>query len=665
MLRRGTQLFAVTVIALAGGFSMNAFAGGEIRSMPPAEVTGSKAAFVERFLGAADVAHRISAEPWDASVATASKAASATSGVGGARAKPLQIGYPRDIPALLRNVPLAVLPWQTLVDGSQVIRAEVNAAAAVALRVGFRVEGPALGLQLRFAGNGRDEVYSAIALPDAELTWSPVLEGETATIELRLLPGFTASQFRLTLERLSHLTISPAELGRKDTNQIGKSGACNIDIACVNTPSAALLSIAKSTAKMVITGADGRSGSCTGTLVNSESGGDYFFTAAHCISDQATASSLNTYWFFDAVACNSIAIPPYQLVGNGANLVMTDVTLDVTLVRLALAPPTGAVRAAWNATIIPTDANVVGVHHPKGDLKKFSRGNMLGYQPGPALDDGRARVQFGKDSFTTVRWDLGTTEGGSSGSGVFTLKTDCGAGSACYELRGGLWGGEASCANPDGADQFSRMDLLYTRLAPFLQPSAVIPATTAAQASMVEFFNPQSDFYFITSRENEKTLLDTLSDANKNQLWYRSGYWFKTDPAQSTFTAPITRYQIPGAAKNFTRASHFYTVLAKDRSLITGTGKERIASPNFGCSGVPNGYFCNEGTDSFIAPPITTTAQPSCLATEQPIYRVFRADSTRYFNDGNHRYLTNPSMFVYMVNDQGWANEGIAFCAKP
>jgi hypothetical protein len=134
---------------------------------------------------------------------------------------------------------------------------------------------------------------------------------------------------------------------------------------------------------------------------------------------------------------------------------------------------------------------------------------------------------------------------------------------------------------------------------------------------------------------------------------------------QTSLTSPLTRYYIPGAAKGGTRGTHFYTVLNTDRTNITNTGKERFANPNFGCDGVPNGFFCNEGTDSFVSPPLASAAGPTCLETEQKIYRVFRGDSARYSNDGNHRYLTNPSTFVYMVNDLGWANEGVAFCAKP
>lgn len=656
---------AFVALAIAGGLATSAMAGDETRSMPPATVVGTKALTTEHFFGNEAIAHRISAEPWNpAGIAQAKSAATA----GGGRAKPLQIGYPRDIAAASKNLPLSSLAWQSLADGSRVLRMELRVTDAPAFRVGYRLDGPALGLQVRFAGSGRDEVYAmgtAAAAADSEVVWSPVLEGDTATIELRLMPEFSVEQFQMSLAQLSHLIVSPTDFGRKDTAHIGRSGSCNIDIACVQNPSTALLSVAKATAKMVYT-EFGRSFLCTGTLLNSSSGADYFFSAAHCITTQPVADTLSTYWFFDAVACNSTAFPPYQLVNGGAILLMTDPTLDVTLLQLRQAPPIGAVRAAWNATVVSTGTNVVDVHHPRGDLKKFSQGNVLGYSKFPLDGDaGFPLARSGKDSFINVQWVDGTTEGGSSGSGLFTYNSSCNGGAACYELRGGLAGGGASCADPTAADYFSRMDLLYTRLAPYLRPADIIPTSNSTQASMVEFFNPEFDFYFISTREAEKSILDTLKDSQSNQLWYRTGYWFKTDAVSSSATSSLTRYYIPGAAKGGARGSHFYTVLNADKSAITGTGKERFASPTAGCNGVPNGFFCNEGTDSYILPPIGAGASGTCQANEQKIYRTFRANSARYNDDGNHRYLTNPSMFSYMVNDLGWANEGVAFCAKP
>lgn len=651
-----------TLAAFSAGFFAASATADESRSMGSAPVQGEKRAIAEHFFGSSEVAHRVTASPWIASTAETSKKANAS---GADRNKALQIGYPRAIPAELRALPVGSLPWQTLADGSRVARIEVLAADAPAFRIGYRIAGPAGGIQVRFSGIGRDEVYAA-AVTESALSWSPVLEGDTGTLELRTLPGFEAAQFQVTLEQLSHIVVSPSSLGQKDVRDIGLAGSCNIDIACVSNPSPALLNAAKAVAKAVYTdSANGKTYACTGTLLNSSSGANYFYTAAHCISTQASALSLSTYWFFDAVSCGSAAYPPYQLVNGGSDLLVTDLTTDVTLLQLRQAPPIGAFRAAWNATVVPTDINLVGLHHPQGDLKKFSQGNMLGYAKGPLAYSTGPRAQAGKDSFITVRWAQGTTEEGSSGSGVFTYNASCGDGTPCYELRGGLEGGAASCGQPTGADRFSRMDLMFTQLAPYLKPSAVIPVSTSAKSSMVEFYNPQSDFYFISSRESEKRILDTLADGNFNYLWYRTGYWFKSDPSPSSLTSPLTRYFIPGAAKSGTRGSHFYTVLNSDRAFLTSTGKERFANPSFGCDGVPNGYFCNEGTDSFIAPPLLSAGINTCLDSERKIYRVFRADSARYPNDVNHRYLTDATMYAYMVNDLGWAAEGVALCATP
>ena len=621
------------------------------RSMPQVEVESTKAAVIERFVGGAGEAYRIDLAPWTGpETASSAKSVSAES----RQLKPTQIGYPREIPAELRALPLAALNWTTQSDGSRTTHVQVVTTEAAGLRIAYRIQGPTSGLELRFTGSGRDQVFRSDAISSAETAWSPVLEGNTATVELRVLPNAEPSQFNVTFEGLSHLVVVGTDL-RKDARDITSAGSCNIDIACVANPSSALLNIAKATAKMIVTDG-GNTFLCTGTLLNSTSGADYFFSASQCVSNQAAASTLNTYWFFDAIACNSVSTPPFQLVAGGATLLVNDPTMDVALVQMRQPPPVGAVRSAWNATVIPAGTTAVSVHHPQGDLKKFSQGNALGYVQGPTAFDGQPRSQALKDSYISVRWTSGTTEAGSTGAGLFTLNSAGGF----YELRGGLEGGVASCSNPSGLDRFSRMDLLFTKLAPYLQPSAVIPATTSVQATMVEYFNPQFNFYWMTTREAEKTALDTVRDTQANPLWYRTGYSFKAEPAMAVGTSAISRYFIPGAARNGTRGSTFYTALDADKMAITNSGKERVSSTN--CSDVPNKFFCNEGIDSFIALPIGVGAVATCPAGQQPIWRAFRS---RPGDDGNHRYLTNQAMYDYMVKEMGWDGEFINFCAKP
>lgn len=646
------RMMLTATLALSGVAMAFAAIPDEGRSAPQAVVQSGKAAPVERFQGTARMAYRIDAASWNRDAAVQQKTAQRNAETD--KRKPLRVGFPREIPAAVQALPLSSLDWQLLSDGSKAARVAVVAADAAGLRVGYRVSGPAQGLAVRFAGSGRDEIYLAEAI-GKELLWSPVLEGDTATIELHLKRGFDASQFTVNLETLSHLIYAGADLGRKDIRDIGDSGSCNIDIACVTSPSQALLDAAKATAKMVFTDTTGTY-LCTGTLLNSTAAAPYFYGAAHCIDTQAAASTLNTYWFFDAISCNSTAIPPYQLITGGATLLVTDPTMDVTLLQLNQSPPNGAVRAAWNASVIPTGATVVGIHHPSGDLKKFSQGTMRGYAKGPAAYGSTPRFQAGKDSFINIQWFNGTTEGGSSGSGVFTYNA-----AGYYELRGGLEGGAASCSNLSGIDRYSRMDLLFTRLAPYLQPTAIIPASNSSVGTMVEYFNPQAIYYFMTSRESEKSALDTVRDGNGNPLFYRTGYWFKVDPFSSSSTSSVTRYLVPGAALGGTRPTHFYTALNADKANITATGKERFAT---NCAGVPNGFFCNEGIDSYVALPIGTGASATCVGTEVPIYRVFRGPPN-FVDDANHRYLTSFGMYQYMVSDQGWTGEAINFCAKP
>lgn len=621
-----------------------------VRSMPPAAVESSKSAVMHRFLGASTATHRVNAAAWNDPRLEQQKAAAKPSGE---RSKAAQIGFPRAIPASAQHIPLSSLTWETLPDSSRVARVSVSADDAAGLRVAYQISGPANGMAVRFAGDGRDEIYLGDVRGDGALSWSPLLEGSMATAEIQIASGFSPEQFALRFDSLSHLVKVGASLGQKDVRDIDKAGSCNRDVICGSSSNSALAALAKSVVKLVYTDS-GSTYACSGTLINGTAGGNLIYTAAHCIDSQAEASTLNTYWFFDAISCGSIAIPPYQLLTGGSTLLSTDVTMDGTLVDLHQTPPSGAIRAAWNATVIPTGLSLTGVHHPQGDLKKYSLGTMLGYAQGPEAYSTGPRPSAFHDSFITVRWTLGTTEEGSSGSGVFTYNT-----AGYYELRGGLEGGGASCDNTTGIDRFSRLDLLFTKLAPYIAPASIIPTSNSSVASMVEYYMPQYDYFFMTSRETEKTSLDTYRDSNGNPWFYRTGYWFKVDPFASSTTSSVSRYFVPGVARGGLRGSHFYTALNTEKQLITNSGKERFAA---NCAGVPNGFFCNEGIDSYIALPIGATTATACLSNEQKVFRVFR-DNPPFVDDANHRYLTNETMYNYMVADQRWRGEGVAFCA--
>jgi Trypsin-like peptidase domain len=502
------------------------------------------------------------------------------------------------------------------------------------------------------------------------------MDGASGAAEIMLASGHKPSDYAIHVDTISQLAVSPfARTGTKARSPaacpndattpggavgIGCSESCNLDFACVDQP-AALQAIGRATVRIDFvddSSGPGFVGSCTGTLLNSNpvTLRPYIYTAAHCIDSQTEAASAETYWFYDSVACNSLSTPPFQRITTGTSLRVVDQNMDVTLIEMRDPPPNGAVFAAWDATIVPTNAGsdrtiLVGVHHPSGDLKAVSEGRMQGYVSGTQLSE----------NYIQVRWSAnkGTTEGGSSGSGIFTFNPNCGDGNACYQLRGGLEGGQASCSNPSAPDRYSRMDLLFTRLAPYLYPSKIIPANDSATNVVMEFFNPVFDYYFQTSRTGEKAALADFRDSRGSLEWYPTGYWYNLDATASPSTNSLTRYFLPAVARRGARGSHFYTALNGEKQGISATGTERF-SPN--CGGIPNGWFCNESTEGYVFPIIGSGLSATCAAGERKIWRVFRAAPA---DDGNHRYVTSQEMYDYMRFTLGWNGENVNLCVRP
>ena len=127
----------------------------------------------------------------------------------------------------------------------------------------------------------------------------------------------------------------------------------------------------------------------------------------------------------------------FALLGGGASLLARSVDYDWALLKLNNAPPAGATFAAWNGSgPITAGTPADGIHHPEGDLKKFSQGIV---QPYVNYPDG--------SSFIAMQWTQGVTEPGSSGSGLFTLN----ASGSYYELRGGLYAGIHPAARPEAS----------------------------------------------------------------------------------------------------------------------------------------------------------------------------------------------------------------------
>lgn len=620
--------------AMAAALALPVFAEVPITAVPPAEYRAppvARSAPSRMALAPTAPARRITLPEPTGTERAALKALNAnrTARNGRMLKQSLAIGFPRAVPVDLQVQRLADLPWQMLADGSRAAKIDVVSPGAAALRVSLKLPAAPSGMTLRFTGNGaRAQAFGpfearTVASDTARFGsfWSPALEGDAATIELRVEDGVRGvPDVALAVAMISHQVAAPASLRKLDArtvSEIGLADTCEIDVACVVPQSTAFADSAKAVAEITFLQEDGVTRLCTGNLLNDSiaSNTPYLYSAAHCLNSALAARTLNTYWFFDAVECGSKAVPPYVQQAAGATLLARSPDWDWALVRLNAAPPPGARFSAWRAEPIPTLTQVTVFHHPQSDLKKWSQGAMQGYE---VFSDGT--------SFAVVQYDEGVTEPGSSGAGLLTFAAQGGY----YELRGGLWTGDSSCAFPPGLDLYSRIDSMLPLTRQYLTPGT---PGTPGQVVAVEFYNRALDHYFITITPQEISDLDTGVHGG----WERTGLRFLAYTFPAAGASPVCRfYRTPGFGD-----SHFYSAILSECTAV-------VANPQ-----LYPGWTYESGNVFYIGVPDPVTGR--CAAGTQPIWRFYNQRTI------NHRYTADQFVRDGMRAKPGtWLPEGYA-----
>ncbi|MBL8301060.1 MAG: serine protease [Rhodanobacteraceae bacterium] len=380
------------------------------------------------------------------------------------RGEPLELAFGRETGS--QAMPLEKMQWQPLAGGALGTQLHVQSDGAVALRAALEFTAPANGsrinyddITLRFRGDdGQTFEVAGKDLVRGEANWSPIVNGQSLTIEIVLAPGSRAQALSLRIPQLSHFDMNPASTDRAIGRKIGESDYCERDIVCRTSPPSGFTSTANAVARMVYTKGSS-SYLCTGTLLNNGHSPKkrLFWTANHCISSQTVANTLQTYWFYQATTCDGSTVSSSaRTLTGGAYLRHNNRSRDTSLLELKTAPPAGAIYAGWSSAAIgATGTAIEGIHHPAGDVKKYSLGSVT-------LLSGSID---GLGPFYRVRWTTGVTEGGSSGSGLFTVSS-----TGSYQLRGGLYGGTSYCSAPSDPDYYSRLSDVYSSISSYLTP---------------------------------------------------------------------------------------------------------------------------------------------------------------------------------------------------
>lgn len=348
--------------------------------------------------------------------------------------------------------------WQSLADGSRLWRLRVLAPEATDLQIGFGQFHLPVGANVfvysaseRYASGP----YDAEDVNPSGQLWAAMVPGSEAIIELHLPSGASEHQLEVNYVGAGYRDMFERQGGFVPLG----SGACNINVACALGGSYPdqIRSVARYTL------VDNGTYLCTGSLVTNaqHDGTPYFLTAAHCVSSNTVAGTMTFYWNYQSTQCGSNTGASLSQNQSGATLRMSRANVDTTLVQLTSVPPAAfnVFYSGWDATGT-TPAGSIGIHHPGGDVKKITEdangitemNNCIGTGGGATNTHWR----------TGAPYTQGTTEGGSSGSGIWIPSGDASGGERL--VIGVLSGGTAQCSGSvpnSGYDCYGKLSVAF------------------------------------------------------------------------------------------------------------------------------------------------------------------------------------------------------------
>ena len=243
---------------------------------------------------------------------------------------------------------------------------------------------------------------------------------------------------------LPYLNLHKVNHGFTTLANIQKSGSCNLDVVCTasdgfpqNDDNRDLI---QSGAFYTLNGIN----ICSGALINNvnQDNTPYFLTANHCGVRNGNVASMVVYWNYENSFCRQPNSAASGQTGNGSLSTFNSGAFlrarlgstDFCLVELddPVNPAANAFFAGYDA-LRATATSTIGVHHPALHEKRIS------YDFDPTVFvDGNDNPDPNGDYHMVLDWDIGTTEGGSSGSPLFDQNK---------RIVGQLFGGFAACGN--------------------------------------------------------------------------------------------------------------------------------------------------------------------------------------------------------------------------
>ena len=340
------------------------------------------------------------------------------------------------------------------------------------------------------------------------------------------------------------------------------------------------------------------------------------------------------------------ALPNFTVIQEveigGTTLSDTNVRHQVSVQNTSNAPLSYGVRYLWDWQIAGNDASLSRQRFPDGAFTS----TFTAY-PSPTFQTYEQTDSLTNPTFTIY----GSVQGGSLASPptkpdrvAYVSWIDFVAASWDYPITGGgidsaivyYWGYNTPLTLAPGASNQVRQ---------YVSTVASGVGVTTLQKTMTEYLYVPLGYYFLTSRDNEKQILDAAAG------WSRTGNSFTVLANNDPGTKGITRYYFDKVARRSSRGTHFYTLVAGEKSAL-----ETLNPTNAQVPGKPY----SEDIDSFAYLPTVEGIGGSCASGLKPLYRAFRGPA-RFPDDANHRFTTDIALYNALVG-LGWDGEGVKAC---
>lgn len=398
------------------------------------------------------------------------------------------------------------------------------------------------------------------------------IDGSQLRVEFRQ-SGLKSSLRKLEIGSINHDYRNFRGLpNHNDYWWTGNSGdSCSLPVSCVPE----ITQVKQSVCLLILNGVE----LCSGTMVNNtaQDGKPYLLTAAHCFDvgtegvdyaeAETVAPTIVAFFNYEMPKCEPTVRGSQEFTIGGSTLKAFAADIDFALVELSAMPPVDfrPYYAGWNISASPS-APFRGIHHPFGKVKVMARENN-------AITNISYSGLLPNSHWLVSRWDIGTTQGGSSGSGLFD---------ANLKLVGSLTGGFSECLDPIN-DYYFRLNKAWTN---YPSPSAQLKAwldPTNSGVTALDGLNPYGNDSAL--RYSNLTLTDTAEVARYTSP--NSGYVAGHNSFSTVKYAE--RYSLPENA--FLYGVYFVTAKANATQSTTDTIEVKV----YAGDSIPNyAYFLDE-----------------------------------------------------------------------